>query len=413
MGPLALKHGNKRGEQAINTASRSPGHNSGIRSTLTSMSISPSIQNETDAEAISKRIEILVNVTSECNLSCKYCFVKGGQFNYNENKPRMLSPSVTKRFIEILPNAFPWAEEICIHFYGGEPLLNLAAIESAVKASQTMNNRISFAITTNGTVVDETVFSILKEGRFNVILSIDGPAHIHDELRRTRKNGPTHRTVMQFLDRLKAEGIYVRGSSVVRSGWGLRDAVEYLNGLPVDAIKAQAVRLPEGNPLGLSIDERKQYFKDLDALADKVIESVMKNQVPKDDRFNNRVLQLIQGTKRDSFCGAGRTVFGLAADGTILPCALMEGLDEMSLGRFSDSLEWVERGRKWAESHGPREECVQCWALPLCGGGCPVMLSTCGEDECDMVRANCEAALKIFEAFSDRPWDLLILAGVE
>jgi hypothetical protein len=41
------------------------------------------------------------------------------------------------------------------------------------------------------------------------------------------------------------------------------------------------------------------------------------------------------------------------------------------------------------------------------------MLSTCGEDECDIVRANCEAARKIFAAFSDRPWDLLILAGVK
>ena len=369
--------------------------------------------NKTETHTVPNRIEILVNVTSECNLACKYCFVKGGQFSYDENKPRVLSPSTTKHFIETLPEAFPEAEEICIHFYGGEPLLNLPAIESAVRASKKVKKRITFAITTNGTVMDDAVFSILKEGQFNVILSIDGPPHIHDEFRRTRGNSPTHQTVMRFLDRLKSEGLFVRGSSVVKSGWTLSEAVEYLNGLPVDAIKAQAIRVPEGNPIGLSIEERKQYFKDLDVLADKVIESVKKNQAPKDDRFNNRVLQLIKGTSRDSFCGAGRSVFGLATDGTILPCALMEGLEGVSLGNFTDPSEWVEHGQEWADSHGPREECRQCLALPLCGGGCPVMLSTCGEDECDIVRANCEAARKIFAAFSDRPWDLLILAGVK
>jgi uncharacterized protein len=394
-----------------NIAAGSPDHASGTGSSTERKDLSLGMHREAEVQPISQTVEILVNVTSECNLSCRYCFVKRGQFNYDEIRPRRLSPSSTKRFIEMLPDAFPWADNICIHFYGGEPLLNLPAIEAAVQASKAQRKRISFAITTNGTVADDAVFSTLKEGRFSVILSIDGPAHIHDEFRRTRGNAPTHRKVMQFLERLKAEGIYVRGSSVVRSRWNLGHAVGYLESLPIDAIKAQAVRLPEGDPIGLSKEERKQYFQDLDALADMVIECVRDGREPKDDRFNNRVLQLIRGTRRGSFCGAGRSVFGLGADGTVLPCALMEGIEEMSLGG-SDTLEWVERGREWAESHAPREECGRCWALPLCGGGCPVMLSTCGEDECDMVRANCEAVLRIYAAFYDHPWDLLVLAGV-
>jgi len=40
------------------------------------------------------------------------------------------------------------------------------------------------------------------------------------------------------------------------------------------------------------------------------------------------------------------------------------------------------------------------------------MLSVCGEDECELVRANCEVALQIYAAFLNQPQNLLILSEV-
>ncbi|WP_456474396.1 radical SAM protein [Candidatus Pyrohabitans sp.] len=363
----------------------------------------------------SDRVEILVNATQECNLACRYCFVNQGRFRYGEERVRRLSQHLAKRLVEVLPEALPWAREFCIHFYGGEPLLNLPAIRAAVDAAASMpDSRFVFAITTNGTICSEEALSVLQKGRFNVILSIDGPAHIHDAVRRTASGKPTHARVLKFLQRLRAgPRLFVRGSSVVRRGWSLREACAYLKTLPVDAIKAQAVRLPSGHPLALRDEERQEYFKHLREIADEVIDSLRRGQVPMDDRFNHRVLQLLRGTRRIAFCGAGRWVFGLAGDGTVLPCALLAGEEGVSLGNINEpGSNWVERGRVWAENHGPRDECYNCWALPLCGGGCPAMLSVCGEDECEMIRANCELALAIYGAFRERPEDLLLLAGV-
>jgi uncharacterized protein len=363
------------------------------------------------AQPLSQEVEILVNAAQSCNLSCPYCFVGQGRFHYGQKKDKSLDPRLAKRLVEILPQALPNIKNFCVHFYGGEPLLNPEAMRAAVEAADNSTHHFRFSVTTNGTLYRPEIFSLFKQGRFSVILSIDGPPRVHNALRKTQDGRPTHGLVLKFLKNLRKEEIFVRGSSVVRRGWSLREALAYLHSLPVDLIKAQAVRLPSDHPLALTETERAQYFYDLKELAHSVLQGLRKGTCPKDDRFDSRVLQLLSRIRRTSFCGAGRSIFGLAADGTVLPCALLAGFKDAELGRIDGSMDWVEKGRIWADTHGPRAECRACWALPLCGGGCPAMLSVCGEDECEMVRANCEAALEIYGAFLNRPSDLLILAG--
>jgi uncharacterized protein len=358
------------------------------------------------------RVEIMVNATQKCNLTCRYCFVGAGRFDYSKKYTKKLHPRTAQFLIEILPKRLPWAKHFCVHFYGGEPLLNLDAIEAAVDAALPKGKLFSFAITTNGTVSTKRAISILKKGRFNVILSIDGPASIHDELRRTKLNKPTHKKVLTFLKKVKDQNLFVRGSSVIRNGWSLHEATKYLKTLRVDAIKAQAVRLPINNPLALNQDQRNQYFSQLENVAAQTVEHIKKNMYPKDDRFTNRILQILSSKRRDSFCGAGKWTFGMASDGTIFPCVLLAGKEDTILGDISDKGEWVKEGLKWAFDHQPRKSCQECWALPLCGGGCPSMLSVCGDDECELVRKNCELALGIYGSFLDRQEDLLVLAGI-
>jgi len=359
-----------------------------------------------------ENVEILVNATQECNLNCGYCFVNKGRFNFQERRQKALSPKTAKRLIEVLPNRIPWAKHICVHFYGGEPLLNLSAINAALEAASNNADLFSFAVTTNGTIATDEAISTLTRGKLNIILSIDGPEHIHDTFRRTKKGEPTHSKVLEFIKKARSKNLFIRGSSVVRKGWSLREAHSYLETLAVDAIKAQAVRLPLSNPMVLKGKERIDYFNDLKYIRNLTIKNLQKGKCPKDDRFNGRVLQLLCRRKRESFCGAGKRTFGMSSEGTILPCVLLAGKEEFNLGNIKDKGEWVQKGLLWTEKNKPRKECQECWALPLCGGGCPVMLSVCGEDECEMVRENCENALVIYASFLERTEDLLLLAGV-
>jgi len=362
----------------------------------------------------SDRVEILVNTTQECNLICPYCFVHQGRFSYKQERPKDLTPDLARQLIRVLPEAIPGAAEYSIHFYGGEPLMNLEAIDAAVTAAKSETiHRFTFSITTNGTIDPDTAVPLLAKGKFSVILSIDGPAHVHDAVRRDIDGNPTHAKVLDFLYRIKNEhALFIRGSSVIRHGWRLKDAEQYLESLPVDAIKAQAVRLPAGHPLSLTGDERELYFRDLEDIAGSVIESIHREKMPLDDRFSSRVLQLICRSGRDSFCGAGTSIFGMSCDGTIYPCVLHAGNEELALGHISDpEFGWVKKGQDWIQSRKQRPECTGCWALPLCGGGCPAMLAVCGEDECEYTRKVCELSMAIYGSVSHTP-DLLVLAGI-
>jgi uncharacterized protein len=325
-----------------------------------------------------------------------------------------MSPRLAARVVDALDEGLPGASAIGIHLYGGEPLTNLAALEAIVtRAKAKRRGRFHFAITTNGTFSSPLAFSLLERGRFRVVLSVDGPARVHDLVRRTAAGAPTHALVLRFLRELRGQTrCWVRGSAVVRSGWSLADATRYLRTLPVDAIKAQAVRVAAGAPHAFGPDERRAYLRDLEAAGRQVIADLEAGRSPRDDRFSARVLQLLARKTRRSFCGAGETAFGIAPDGAVRPCVLIEpGVAE--LGHVEDpKAGWVRAGARWRAGAGRRPGCASCSALPLCGGGCPAVMPICGDDECELVRKNCEVATSIYEHFRARPAALLALGGI-
>ncbi len=325
-----------------------------------------------------------------------------------------MSPDLAARVIDALDDGLPDVGSICVHLYGGEPLTNLPAIEAMVERSrQKAPGRFTFAITTSGTCSSPAAIDLLARGEFQVVLSIDGPAEVHDQCRRTWGGAPSHALVLRFLEALRSRtDCWVRGSSVVRSGWRLSQAVAYLRSLPVDAIKAQAVRGPEGAPYLLSEEEKQAYLHDLEAVGRQVIEELAAGREPLDDRFASRVLQLLMGVRRSAFCAAGLTTFGITPAGDVLPCVLLEP-DGCLLGHVNgDATLWRQAGQRWREARPRRPECEACAALPLCGGGCPALMSVCGADECDLVRKHCEVATTIYEHFRSAPEALLALAGI-
>jgi radical SAM protein with 4Fe4S-binding SPASM domain len=218
---------------------------------------------------------------------------------------------------------------------------------------------------------------------------------------------------MAFLDAVNASThCRVRGSAVVRPGWALIDAEHYLRSLPVEVIKAQAVRVSADDPFALSDAEKSRYMDDLETVAEMVIDELEQGKIPRDDRFSNRVLQLLTGRSRRSFCGAGSTTFGFTPEGAVLPCVLLD-VRENYLGHVDEEPEnWLAAGAHWRGSRPQRTECNICDAAPLCGGGCPAIIPVCGADECEIIRQNCAMARKIYQRFRDRPEDLLPLAGI-
>ena len=357
--------------------------------------------------------EVLVSTTWDCNLRCSYCFIEKNRAVSNGME---MGPEAAKRVVDALDEGLYDVESICIHFYGGEPLVNLPAMEAIIDhAAKKDKGRFTFSITTNGVCASPEALDLLARGKFGITLSVDGPSGIHDECRPDAFGMPTHDRVMSFLGNVRDRyACTIQGSSVVRSGWSLRKAYDYLTGLDVDCIKAQLVRLEPGKNYALSEHEREEYKKDLEYVGGKIIEDIENGRPPRDARFSNRVMQLLMGEKREVYCALGDPNIGVTPDGKIYPCLLMSSFAN-PLGHIDDvPPKWREAGLRLRKKMEPGQECLDCDVYDLCGGGCPAIMKVCGADECDIIRANCKVAENIYEHFDSRKTrhKLLALAGV-
>jgi len=103
------------------------------------------------------------------------------------------------------------ADEVVFSWQGGEPtLLGLDFFHKVValqrkhaKAGQRIENDLQ----TNGTLLDEDWARFLKDHRFLVGLSIDGPKEIHDKYRVTKRGAPTFDTVYAAAKMLQRFGV--------------------------------------------------------------------------------------------------------------------------------------------------------------------------------------------------------------
>lgn len=149
-------------------------------------------------------------VGPRCNLNCSYCYyleTEGAQGSPEQLRmPDSLLETYVRQYIEASPGPvvpFTW--------HGGEPTLaGLDFYRSAVRLQHRYlppgwscwNN-----LQTNGILLDDEWCSFLAEAKFDVGLSIDGTAGVHDEYRRDQGGRGSYERVVAAVRRLQAHGI--------------------------------------------------------------------------------------------------------------------------------------------------------------------------------------------------------------
>lgn len=157
---------------------------------------------------------------SECNIDCEYCFYLHKQALLTQPKhPRMdLTTLEThiKQYIEAQTS-----EEVVFTWQGGEPtIMGLDFFKQAItlqKRYAKPNQHIVNDLQTNGLLLDDAWCEFLKQENFLVGISIDGTAELHDKLRKTKNQKPTHTLVMRAIDKLHAHQVPFHALCVVNS----------------------------------------------------------------------------------------------------------------------------------------------------------------------------------------------------
>lgn len=147
---------------------------------------------------------------SKCNLDCTYCF-----YLSKETLPRgpgsgRMSEETLDRFVRQYI-AGVTADEVVFTWQGGEPTLRGLDFYRKVVELQSKyakpGQRIENDLQTNGTLLNDEWCAFLKENRFLVGLSIDGPRALHDRYRVLKNQQPTFDRVFQAARRLADHGV--------------------------------------------------------------------------------------------------------------------------------------------------------------------------------------------------------------
>jgi uncharacterized protein len=147
---------------------------------------------------------------SACNLGCTYCFYLSKQALPDGPGSGRMDDAVLEHFVRDYIQSVT-GDEVVFSWQGGEPTLRGLEFFRKVVALQRKHakagQRIENDLQTNGTLLDDDWARFLKEHRFLVGLSIDGPREIHDHYRITRQGAPTFDAVVAAAKTLRRFGV--------------------------------------------------------------------------------------------------------------------------------------------------------------------------------------------------------------
>jgi uncharacterized protein len=147
---------------------------------------------------------------STCNLDCKYCFYLSKETLANGPGTGQMSDETLELFVQQYMQGVS-GPEVVFSWQGGEPTLRGLDFFRRVVALQKKHakpgQRIENDLQTNGVLLNEEWAAFLKENRFLIGLSIDGPRELHDKFRVNKGGAPTFDKVMAAANLLRRVGV--------------------------------------------------------------------------------------------------------------------------------------------------------------------------------------------------------------
>lgn len=154
-------------------------------------------------EATRRHYTLVLLTSTGCNLTCSYCYL-----GHRLPSEDVRMPDATVRASIEAAVRQPW-DEIMLDL--GEIAVSGARFEEiarlAFDIASAHGKRLRLAVQTNGTMIDERVAATLAELDAVVGISLDGPAVLHDQARRSRSGAGSHERVLRALGLLRKEGV--------------------------------------------------------------------------------------------------------------------------------------------------------------------------------------------------------------
>lgn len=321
-------------------------------------------------------------LTDNCNFNCSYCFVKKGMSEEYKCSNMSLETAIKALdlYCKLIGADFDdHNDEKSIILYGGEPLLNfdllklfLPKVEECKNVGKLPKN-IQINIVTNGSLLDSEKIRLFEKYNVGIGISIDGDELATNSCRKYSDGRPTYLDIKKGIDCCKKE----KADFTLSTTLTLKSINNFESTLDVIINQIGAKSLGFNILMAENHSEQENYAQ----LASEFIINSFKIFREKgifEDRIMRKVEAFVESRVHMFDCAAaGGNQIVFAPNGDIGICHGFIGNRKFFVSniyndcdfsplRCDEYIEWSKR------TPINMEKCQDCYALGICGGGCPL-----------------------------------------
>ena len=360
---------------------------------------------------------IVLNVTNQCNLSCQYCYEFGeDKVATPEGKPKFMAWETAKSSVDYLFAESQGRKSVHITFFGGETLMNFPLLKQVVayarSRAEELKVNIDFSLTTNATLLSPTIIEYLAQNAIGVTVSMDGPKEMQDKFRVFSNGRGSYDIIKPKVQKLLATHRTRPIAARVTMTSGAMDVKKIYQHLKHELgfyevgfapVTTSPNRLYSINEPGM--DSVLEQFSDL---ADEYLEFALRGEHHGFSNVSDTLSELHQGVNKSLPCGAGLGMVGVGPSGDIAPCHRFVDSDQHVLGNVTTGIDKEKQSDFLTRGNiDTKYDCHECWARPLCAGGCHheafVRYGDTGHANlhyCDWIRGWTDKCLQVYGAIA-------------
>lgn len=312
---------------------------------------------------------IVLHVSHDCNLRCGYCYADFGRYG---SDPGIMTEAMAIEHCEHFFNQLGGSKSLHVTFFGGEPLMNMPVVYAAhayvKERAEREGRKVSFGLTTNGTLLTDELVAFFVREKFTITVSIDGPPDVNDRLRPLQEGGGSYERIME---RVRATGLRaIARVTLTHRGTDVARIVRHLVEAGFREVGVSPVATGNSK-FDLSDKDLEKVLAGMRVLCDDFVEWAKKGKVFPYSNVKGLLEQISAGDPRAIPCGAGTKLMAADNKGDLYACHRLVGEEQFKLGNVKDGIDKKERFELLSDMHPRgRAPCNDCWARYLCGGGC-------------------------------------------
>lgn len=329
---------------------------------------------------------ITLQVTKGCNFYCAYCSFSGNGILDRVHQNTYMSWNTAKASLDFLIKHSRNSEVLDISFYGGEPLLNFNIIKKSVLylREKKLNKKLYFHMTTNASLLNEPIILFLKENSFDLLISFDGPAYVHNKNRKLAKNGTgtfdiVYHNLKQIVELHPDYIKYINLNAVLDPEISSQSVYQYFKNDPVIKKFNHQFNIMDQSKLDLvyyenSIEKKEKLFEELQNLfniSGKLKVTIDNNNITSKytlliENLNNK-FPLPSVFHPRGQCAIGYKKLFVDVDGDLWPCEKISALSEyLKIGNVHKGFDFKKIDEVINFGKNNDNQCQKCWCIRFC-----------------------------------------------